>query len=180
MGLFLEHGVEHVAVAQIAEVAEKTVYNHFRTKAELVFDAGDEVLDRLTFAIRSRAPGESAISAVRAALVHAASSVGDPDAPQAQAAFRAMVAASPTLQAHQLQMAARYERTLAAVLAEETAADAGSVQPFLAAAAFVAALRAGVAVPQAGASRAEAMTRALDMLGTGLKDYAIRHTEARS
>ncbi len=122
MGLFLEHGFDHVTVAQIAEVAEvaevaeKTVYNHFRTKAELVFDAGDEVLDRLTFAIRSRAPGESAISAVRAALVHAASSVGDPDAPQAQAAFRAMVAASPTLQAHQLQMAARYERTLAAVL----------------------------------------------------------------
>ncbi len=54
MGLFLEHGFEHVTVAQIAEVAEvaevaeKTVYNHFRTKAELVFDAGDEVLDRLT------------------------------------------------------------------------------------------------------------------------------------
>src|SRR5215218_5810924 len=57
--LFLERGFDQVGVAEIAEAAEvsaKTVYNYFPTKAHLVFDDDQAVLDALVTAVRSRKP----------------------------------------------------------------------------------------------------------------------------
>src|SRR4051794_37232709 len=45
--LFVEHGFEHVTVAQIAEAAEvstKTVFNYFTSKEELFFDRAEDVI----------------------------------------------------------------------------------------------------------------------------------------
>jgi AcrR family transcriptional regulator len=178
--LFLAHGFEQVTVAQVAaraEVAEKTVYNHFRTKADLVFDSDQDVLERLLAAVRGRTAGQSALAAVRDCLTRSGGDLGEAAPRGAQAAFRQLVAASPALQAHQRAIAARYEQALADALAEETGAAPGSAEPFIVAVALVGALRAGYATAHRSGGRTAATGRALDLLETGLAGYA---TEPRS
>ena len=66
--LFAEHGYENVAVSDVArdaEVAEQTVYNYFPTKERLVTDRDEQIHDRLTDLVRSRAPGVTPAAAVR-------------------------------------------------------------------------------------------------------------------
>lgn len=178
--LFTQHGFDHVTVAQIAtaaEVAEKTVFNYFPTKADLVFDADQDVLDALLAAVRDRTSGESALTALRRRLVGVAGRLGEGTPPQAQAAFRRMVAGSPALQAHQRLIAARYERALAGVLAEETGAAPGSAEPFIAAVALIGALRAGFDTAEHSGGRAAATNRALDLLEAGLAGYAVKEKD---
>jgi AcrR family transcriptional regulator len=178
--LFTEHGFDHVTVAQIAtaaEVAEKTVFNYFPTKADLVFDADQDVLDALLAAVRDRTGGESALTALRRCLAGMAGQLGEGTSPQAQAAFRRMVAGSPALQAHQRLITARYERALAGVLAEETGAAPGSAEPFIAAVALIGALRAGFDTAERSGGRAAATDRALDLLEAGLAGYAVKEKD---
>lgn len=178
--LFTEHGFDHVTVAQIAtaaEVAEKTVFNYFPTKADLVFDADQDVLDALLAAVQDRTGGESALTALRRCLAGVAGQLGEGTPPQAQTAFRRMVASSPALQAHQRLIAARYERALAGVLAEETGAAPGSAEPFIAAVALIGALRAGFDTAEHSGGRAAATDRALDLLEAGLAGYAVKEKD---
>lgn len=68
MRLFIERGFDAVTVADVAraaDVAEKTVYNHFASKAELFFDEGDDLLAELVHAVASRPAGEPAAGALR-------------------------------------------------------------------------------------------------------------------
>ena len=44
-------------VARAADVSEKTVFNHFPTKEDLVFARGDDRLAERAEAIRTRPPG---------------------------------------------------------------------------------------------------------------------------
>jgi AcrR family transcriptional regulator len=185
MRLFLERGFDAVTVAEVAaaaRVSEKTVYNHFPTKAELVFDAEHDLLADLLAAVRNRPVGCSVVSAVRRFLIASADRVGEGAPPEAQRAFRRLVTESPTLRAYQRRMAARYEHALAQVLAEETGAPPGSPEPFLAAVGLVGGLRAGyecaeLSTGQAGA-RTEATERALALLEAGLGDYALKRPPA--
>src|SRR5690242_10434744 len=60
MGLFLARGFDDVTVAEVAaaaDVSEKTVFNHFPTKEDLVFARGDDRLEARAEAIRTRMPG---------------------------------------------------------------------------------------------------------------------------
>jgi AcrR family transcriptional regulator len=174
--LFLTRGFDRVTVAEIAAaagVAEKTVYNYFPTKAQLVFDQDPAVLDSLVAAIRDRAGGVSALSAVRDCLSAVADQLGGGHPPQAQAAFRRMVAASPTLQLQQHMIAARYERALAEILAEQTGAPVDAAEPFIASVALVGALRAGFTAREASGGVGAAITRALDLLEAGLAGYGV-------
>ena len=177
--LFLAQGFDKVTVAQVAAaagVAEKTVYNYFPTKAHLVFDEDPAVLDGLVAAVANRPEGQTALAAVRGFLSGLADRMGDGHPAEARAAFRRMVAASPTLQAHQRQMAAGSERALAAVLVEQTGMPAGSAEPFAAAVALVGALRAGFDAAEASGGVGQAINRALDLLEAGLADYAVAAT----
>ena len=66
--LFAERGYENVAVSDVArgaEVAEQTVYNYFPTKERLVTDRDEQLNDRLTDLVRSRAPGVTPAAAIR-------------------------------------------------------------------------------------------------------------------
>ena len=60
MELFRERGFDAVTVADIAraaDVAEKTVFNHFPTKEDLIFVRADDLLAAQVEEIRSRPPG---------------------------------------------------------------------------------------------------------------------------
>jgi AcrR family transcriptional regulator len=60
MALFQARGFEDVTVADVAraaDVSEKTVFNHFPTKEDLVFARGDDRLEARAEAIRTRPPG---------------------------------------------------------------------------------------------------------------------------
>jgi AcrR family transcriptional regulator len=175
MTLFLARGYEQVSVAEIAtvaEVAEKTVYNHFPTKAHLVFDEDPDVLAEILDAVRDRTPGQSALDALRGYLPERGGRLGQRRPNTNHDAFRAMVLASPALREHQRVMAARYETALAQLLAEDTGSPPDAPEPFIAAAALIGALRAGFDTGPAAGGTANAITRALDLLAGGLGDYA--------
>ena len=60
LALFQEHGFDAVTVADVAraaDVSEKTVFNHFPAKEDLVFAHSDDRLDARADAIRMRPPG---------------------------------------------------------------------------------------------------------------------------
>jgi len=60
LALFLEHGYDAVTVADVAvaaDVSEKTVFNHFPAKEDLVFANSEEKLSDRAEAIRLRPPG---------------------------------------------------------------------------------------------------------------------------
>jgi AcrR family transcriptional regulator len=60
MELFQARGFDAVTVVEVAEaadVSEKTVFNYFPTKEELVFSHGDAELEERAEAIRNRVPG---------------------------------------------------------------------------------------------------------------------------
>lgn len=178
MRLFLERGFDQVSVADVAAaagVAEKTVYNYFPVKAGLFFDEGDALLEELLAAVRNRAAGQSALDAVRRYIDGRAEWAAGrrPSAPTGR--FRQLIADSAALQAYRRQMFARYESALAEQLAAETGAAYGSAEPFVAAVALVAAVRAAFEASGTGGgrSRREETGRALDLLAAGFAGYAI-------
>src|ERR687896_1424075 len=67
--LFAERGFDAVTVAEIAAVAdvsEKTVFNHFATKEDLAFAGRERGLVQLVAAITERPPGTSVLDVFRA------------------------------------------------------------------------------------------------------------------
>ena len=177
MGLFVQRGFDQVSVAQIAAaagVSQKTVYNYFPAKADMFFDEASDILAELLAAVRYRTAGQSALEAVMTFVAGRAEWAAGRRPASPTGAFRRLIAASAALQAHQRLMFGRYERALASLLAEETGAEPGSVEPFVASVALIAVLRAPF---EAGPSSAEpgqdiAIT-ALGLLSRGLASYAV-------
>src|SRR5918999_1056560 len=67
--LFAERGFDAVTVAEIAaaaDVSEKTVFNHFATKEDLVFAGGEARLAQLQADLAQRPPGTSVLDVFRA------------------------------------------------------------------------------------------------------------------
>lgn len=74
IALFTESGFDQVSVAQIAaaaEVSKMTVFNYFSTKEDLVMAPMEQHLDEPARAVRDRAPGTSAVTALREQFVDA-------------------------------------------------------------------------------------------------------------
>ena len=174
MRLFLERGFDRVTVAEIAreaDVVEKTVFNHFPAKADLVFGTGDDLVAELVATVRARRAGEPVVDAVRRFRT-APRGPGRPDGPTDE--FLAMIAASPALQAHRRTVFARWEGELAAELAAHGDPGRGPIEAFVVAAALMAVLRAPFesgSGPDRGHAGALA---ALDLLRDGLRDYGTR------
>ena len=66
--LFTERGFDRVTVAEVAraaQVSEKTVFNYFATKEELVFGAGMQRTAALIEAVRARPEGASIVEPFR-------------------------------------------------------------------------------------------------------------------
>ena len=184
---FAERGFEAVTVAEIAreaEVSEKTVFNYFSTKEDLVYWQLESFEQELLATIRERPAGESALSAFRRFVLAQRGMLGDvdEDVREQLAALTRTIAASPALLAREQRIFAGYTQSLAALLEQE---GAGGAEAWVAANAMLGAHRALVdfargrilagARPPALADevRAEA-DRALGLLERGLGDYAVK------
>ncbi len=68
MTLFAERGYDHVTMAEIAraaDVAPATVFTHYASKEDLVWELRHEANERLRTALRSRAPEIGVLAAVK-------------------------------------------------------------------------------------------------------------------
>jgi len=185
--LFAERGFERVTIAEIAraaEVAEKTVFNYFPTKEDLVYWRLGSFEEELLATVRERAHGEPALAAFRRFVLAQRGLLGrfDPDARERLAGFTRMIDESPALRAREQQIFARYTASLARLLAAEAADD--DVEAWVAANAMMGVHRALVAYTRRGIldgaghvalerdvrARAE---RAFALLERGLGGYAL-------
>lgn len=163
-----------MSVAEIgaaAEVAEKTVYNYFPSKAEIVFDEGDDLCTELLHAVRQRRPGESALAALANFIAGMDEWAAHRRPTRPGVAFRQLIADSPALQAHRRLMFARYETELATLLAEQTDAVVGAAEPFVAAVALIGVLRAAFEAGNGHTPHHDTVD-GLHLLAAGLDHYA--------
>ncbi|MFF5257736.1 TetR/AcrR family transcriptional regulator [Actinomadura viridis] len=125
-GLFVERGFDEVTIAEVAEAAEvsvNTVYNHFRSKEDLVLPPDEASSRRLADIVRERPPGETAARAVLARLREEVRR-RDRAVGLAEGFGRVfeMMRGAPTLIARLEDLAEQMTAALAEVLAEETGA----------------------------------------------------------
>jgi AcrR family transcriptional regulator len=183
--LFADRGFDAVTVAQIAReanVSEVTVFNYFPTKEDLFFGGMQFFEERLLDAVRTRAPGESVLEAFRRPVLAGFPVLADHKRIKAIVAARNLISASPSLEAHEREIVARYTRLLAEQLAEEAGARPGEVEVMGVASALMGVQRAvadyvrssvldGMRGPKlVAAARAQAV-RGFDRLEKGLADY---------
>jgi AcrR family transcriptional regulator len=145
--LFVERGFEAVSVAEVArsaDVSEATVFNYFPTKEDLVYSRLERFEDELLAAIRDRAPGETILAAFGRFVLEPRGFLAARDAAAATrlVEISRMIAASPALLARERQIFDRYTRSLAALIAEQTAAREDDPAPAVAAAALIGVHRA--------------------------------------
>jgi AcrR family transcriptional regulator len=186
--LFAERGFDEVSVVEIAAragVVEKTVFNHFPVKEGLVFDDDPPMRAALLDAVRRRPAGESAAAAAGAFVVSAIAVLGTPEAAEGVATMARVVRSSRTLQIREREILGELTTALAGLIAEETRAPQGSIEPWLAAhavlglyAALLELARDRVLAGTGGAALAEELTtrgrRGLALLQFGLAGYAKR------
>jgi AcrR family transcriptional regulator len=188
--LFSERGFDAVTVAEIAraaDVAEKTVFNYFPTKEDLFYSRLEAFEEELLEAVRGRAPGESAIGAFRTFIMRQRGvfDLRDEEATEQLRTITRVITGSPALLAREREVMAHYTDALAALLAEETEALAGSVEPRVVAAALIGIHRSlidyvrrrtleGAAAPEIGREVRREAKRAFARLEGGLADYAVK------
>lgn len=129
--LFAEHGFEEVKISEIAaaaNVSEKTVFNYFPTKEDLILEGCQEVQAELVRAVQERAPGESVLVAARRHTLALAERMNALPAWR-RAAFRKIVQSSPSVQTRLRQISAQYEEQLAELLTKEAAP--GDTTPYV-------------------------------------------------
>jgi AcrR family transcriptional regulator len=181
--LFAERGFDEVKVADIAaaaNVSEKTVFNYFATKEDLILDGREQIEAELIREVRERGPGESILAAVRRHTLAVADRMNALPA-ERRAAFRKVVQSSPTVHARMRQMSLQYEDELARLLAAETAAPPSDPTPHVVASALgvLTRLAFGVTGWPDGKRRSHVETvagigEAFDLFERGLAGYGVR------
>jgi AcrR family transcriptional regulator len=188
--LFVERGFEAVPVAEVAraaDVAEKTVFNYFPRKEDLVFWRLESFEEELLSAVRDRDPDDSLLDAFGRFVMQRRGLLAetDPESVQQLAEITRMIVESPALLAREREIFDRYTTSLAAVIARERGAREGDVEPWAVANALMGVHRGLVdysrrrvvagARPPALAREVRAQAkRALGALGRGLAGYAAR------
>ena len=186
--LFAARGFDAVTVAEVAraaDVSEMTVFNYFPTKEDLFFAGMQFFEERLLEAVRGRAEGVSALAAFRRLIVDGCSRLAAKENTEMIAKAAALIGGSPALQAREREIVARYTQRLAHLLAAETGAPPGDVEPQGVASALMGTQRALVGYvrssvlagrrgPRLAADTRSQARRAFARLDNGLADYAIR------
>ncbi|MBM4795973.1 TetR/AcrR family transcriptional regulator [Streptomyces sioyaensis] len=115
--LFTERGFDNVGVREVAEAADvslSTLFKHFPNKEALVFDLDADIESALVAAVRERAPGQSALHALRDHMVRTRTALRTDDP------MFVLVESTPALRDYARRMWSRHEKTLAAALADAT------------------------------------------------------------
>jgi AcrR family transcriptional regulator len=122
--LFAAHGFDAVTVADVAAaagVSEKTVFNYFPQKEDLVFSRRDASERALLETIRARRRGESILAAVKRHTLTLAAEMHAIPA-ERRRAYRKIMRQAPALRERMFMLTHVYEEQLAALIAEETGA----------------------------------------------------------
>ena len=186
--LFRERGFDAVTVAQVAraaDVSEATVFNYFPTKESLFYAQMENFEERLIDAVRNRPAGETVLGAVRGVIQEGTGCLAGPGVAEAIAMAAGIIGSSPSLRAREREVVAGYTEALGRLIAEETGARAGDIEPWVVANALMGAHRAVV-----GAVRSEALAgrrgpslarhtreqirRSFGRLERGLEGYGVR------
>ncbi|MET9416454.1 helix-turn-helix domain-containing protein [Streptomyces klenkii] len=117
MRLFTERGFDNVGVREVAEAADvslSTLFKHFPSKEALIFDLDADIESALVSAVRDRAPGQSALHALRDHMASTRTAVPTDDP------MFALVESTPALREYARRMWSRHEESLAAALADAT------------------------------------------------------------
>lgn len=117
--LFAARGFEEVTVADVADTADvavQTVFNHFATKEELFFDGRDWWAHGAAAAVRARRPGTGAVSTAHAWLEHHVLNLPRLLRRPSFARYLQTIMHSPALQVHQRELMRRAELELADAL----------------------------------------------------------------
>ncbi|MBB5873552.1 AcrR family transcriptional regulator [Allocatelliglobosispora scoriae] len=144
--MFLERGFDAVRVADVARacgVSEKTVFNYFPTKESLVLDRWDTTREALLSGLDE--PDGSPVAAVLRILDRELAQImgwlgaqEDPvGAARAMLRFGELMRATPSLRAHQRDVADELTAAAAARLAERAGVEADDPQPQIAAIALL-------------------------------------------
>jgi AcrR family transcriptional regulator len=187
--LFAERGFDAVPVAEIAreaEVSEATVFNYFPTKEDLFYGRLEAFEEELLAAIRDRQPGESVLSAFGrfVSTPRGLLAARDPGQVERLAVITGVIMDSPALLAREQQIYAKYIDALAVLLATETGASAGDVEPRVIARALIGLhqavidysrreILAGTRNPTLARRVRRQTQHALQRLSGGLADYGI-------
>ena len=190
MGLFAERGFEQVSVVEIAAAAgvtEKTVFNHFATKEDLVYSEDQAFESAMLEAVRSRATGTLVLVALRSFFLetYARGLQRHPEVRRRATALAVLLASSAALRVREREILARYADRLRNQLAVELGARVGDLRPAVAAQALIAvhqAVIAGYREGLLGREAAAALDRrmiasadeAFDLLARGFGDLAPR------
>ena len=183
--LFTERGFDGVTVAEIAraaDVSEKTVFNYFPTKEDLVYSRLESFEAELLAAVRERPRGESVVAAFMRFVSRPRGLLAEEDAGAQLRAITAVIAGSPALLAREQQIFERYTAALAGVIAGETGAE---VEAWIVANALIGVHRAllkyvrqGVIAGRSNAAMARGVRaqakRAQSLLERGLADFAVQ------
>jgi AcrR family transcriptional regulator len=145
--LFVTRGFDAVPIVEVArqaDVSEATVFNHFPTKEDLVYDRFEVFERSLLDAVRDRGPTLSIPAAFRAFLTRTHGALGSKDPAVAQRLINItrVVTGSPALLSRERQIYDDYTRALAALIAEETHARPDDVEPWVLANALIGVHRA--------------------------------------
>jgi AcrR family transcriptional regulator len=185
--LFMEHGFEAVSLAQVAEAADvaiKTIFNHFGSKEDLFFDRADEVRESITNAITTRPAGIALLDALRTWCVdnwlpfpgHTWESLV-PDHFEGYRLFLDTQERSPALRARRLVIGQELEIALVAVVAEDLdrRADDPTVRVLTALVAAVLELRSRefAAAACAGLKPVEVRRRVATVVGEAFDRLAV-------
>jgi AcrR family transcriptional regulator len=118
--LFAERGYGSVAVVDVAEaadVSEQTVYNHFPSKEDLVFDRSGALDTALGEAVRTRHFGTSAAAAIRPVLHGILARTARMPLEEQRGGLARLAAEEPKLQRAALERTRDHAQTIAAALA---------------------------------------------------------------
>jgi AcrR family transcriptional regulator len=185
--LFTERGFDQVTVAEVAReavVSEATLFNYFPTKEDLLFSRMGAYEARLVDAVRDRDSGTSAVAALTEFLLRPQHDRLSSLDSKSLATMARMITASPALLARERLVFAEHTAELAAVLAEETRADAEDLAPWVVANALMGVHRAildsvrrraldGQPNPSLARDVRFQAGRALALLAQGLGGYGV-------
>jgi AcrR family transcriptional regulator len=174
-------GVTIAAIAENADVSPRTFFSYFETKEDVFLGRGDERLERLVHAIKSRDRRQPILKAIQPVLLE------DREPPRSgksrQTPGLSALLEHPAIANRLRERWNRWEDLLAEAIANDVGARPGDPEPRVVAAALTGAIRvaAAAARKQPGKSRQMA-DRVFKLLSSGLSRYGasrMRSVERR-